>query len=147
MDWILDLLTTCTQHSELHFTDHWHRQTSVLNLLVSTIRFLATASNSGDSSASRAQVLLSQPPAQNSCQLTTNWVQGSLPFHTNLPVFSSQTDFQLNSLTPNQLLHVPSLNWTAENSNLFLWAPSLTRGRGYLLYMMLALASIVFLGS
>jgi hypothetical protein len=31
-------------------------------------RSLATASNSRDSSASRARVLLSQPPVQNSCQ-------------------------------------------------------------------------------
>jgi hypothetical protein len=32
MDWILDLLTTCIHHSELHFTHHWHTQTSVLSL-------------------------------------------------------------------------------------------------------------------
>jgi hypothetical protein len=32
---------------------------------------LATACNRGDSSAPRAQVLSSQPPAQNPCQLTT----------------------------------------------------------------------------
>jgi hypothetical protein len=38
---------------------------------VLTSRSLATASNSGDSSASRAQVLLSQPPVQNSCQLSS----------------------------------------------------------------------------
>jgi hypothetical protein len=31
---------------------------------------LATASNSGESSASRPQVFLSQPPVQNSCQLS-----------------------------------------------------------------------------
>jgi hypothetical protein len=41
---------------------------------------------------------------------STKWV----PFHTNLLVFSSQADIQLDSLT-NQLLHVTSLNWTAEN--------------------------------
>jgi hypothetical protein len=35
---------------------------------VFTVRSLATASNSRDSSASRAQVLLSQPPVQNSHQ-------------------------------------------------------------------------------
>jgi hypothetical protein len=41
--WIgeLDLLTTCIHHSELHFIVHWHAQTSVLSLLVSTSRFLA----------------------------------------------------------------------------------------------------------
>jgi hypothetical protein len=36
---------------------------------VLTSRSLATACNSGDSSASRAQILVSQPPVQNSCQL------------------------------------------------------------------------------
>jgi hypothetical protein len=36
---------------------------------VLTSRSLATASNSGDSSASRAQVILSQLPMQNSCQI------------------------------------------------------------------------------
>jgi hypothetical protein len=33
MNWILDLLTTCIHHSELHFTDHWHTQTNVRSLL------------------------------------------------------------------------------------------------------------------
>jgi hypothetical protein len=37
MDCILDLLTTCIHHSELNFTDHWHR-----SITVSTSRFLAT---------------------------------------------------------------------------------------------------------
>jgi hypothetical protein len=40
---------------------------------VLTRRSLATASISGDSSASRAQVFLSQPPVQNSCQFSTNY--------------------------------------------------------------------------
>jgi hypothetical protein len=38
---------------------------------VFTSRSLATASNRGDSSASRAQDLFSQPPVQNSCQMST----------------------------------------------------------------------------
>jgi hypothetical protein len=33
MDWWMYLLTTCTHNSELHFTDHWHVQTSALSLL------------------------------------------------------------------------------------------------------------------
>jgi hypothetical protein len=37
---------------------------------VITIHSLATASNGGDSSASRAHVLSSQPPMQNSTELT-----------------------------------------------------------------------------
>jgi hypothetical protein len=52
-----------------------------------------------------------------------NWVPGWQPFHTNLLVFPSQADFQLNSLT-NQLLHVTSLNWTADNWLKLGWCPS-----------------------
>jgi hypothetical protein len=37
------LLTTCTDHSKLHFTDHWHTETSVLkSITVLTSCFLAT---------------------------------------------------------------------------------------------------------
>jgi hypothetical protein len=50
---------------------------------------LATASNDGDSSASHAQVLLTQLPLQK-------WQLTWRPFHTNLLDFSSQADFQLN---------------------------------------------------
>jgi hypothetical protein len=65
-------------------------------------------------------MLLSQPLVQNSCQLSTDWIQIWRPFHSNLIVFSSEADFQLSypdnwtlSLT-NQLLHVTSFNWTAD---------------------------------
>jgi hypothetical protein len=75
LDWILDLLTTYAHDSEL--------QIITASLLISTIHklpqqppsfsillclhqpFLATASNSGDSSSSWSQVLSSQPPVQN----------------------------------------------------------------------------------
>jgi hypothetical protein len=79
----LDLLTTYTHDSEL--------QANITPSLISTIdksplhplsvfprccdftsRSLATASNTRDSSASRAQVLSSAPPVQNS---TDNWSQ------------------------------------------------------------------------
>jgi hypothetical protein len=43
-------------------------------------RFLATASNSRDSSASHAQVLFPQPPVQNSCQFS----QSQLPYRLQL---------------------------------------------------------------
>jgi hypothetical protein len=79
-------------------------------------RSLATASNSGDSSASLAQVLLLQPPVQNSCQLppTTNWVPGWRPFHTSLLVFSSHADFSTNSFLHNlQYRTELSTNWVA----------------------------------
>jgi hypothetical protein len=66
---------------------------------------MAAASTERNSSASRTQILLSQPPMQNSLSTDnwTNWVPGWRPFHTNLLVFSSQADFQLtteHSLSP-----------------------------------------------
>jgi hypothetical protein len=63
----------------------------------------------GDSSASSAQVLLSQPPVQNSLSTenSTNWVPGWRPFHTNFLVISSQADFQLNWQV-NPLSHQPA---------------------------------------
>jgi hypothetical protein len=80
LDWWIDLLTTHIYDSKI--------QTITTPPLISTIhkspqhplrvfpayydfisRSLATASNSGDSSASRAQVLSSQPPAHNSLNL------------------------------------------------------------------------------
>jgi hypothetical protein len=48
--WIgeLDLLTTCTHHLKLHFTNDWHTQTSVLKSdALSTVHFLATDFNTG----------------------------------------------------------------------------------------------------
>jgi hypothetical protein len=79
--WIdeLDLLTTCTHHSELQvitalprisaFYKSLHAK-SFPSLLCLQQPFLATACNTGNSSSSRAQVLLSQSPVQNSTQLT-----------------------------------------------------------------------------
>jgi hypothetical protein len=98
-----------------------HTQTSVLSLLVSTSRFLAMAFTSGDSSASRTQFLLSQPPVQNSCQLTTQ-LSGSQAGGHFTPISSSSlhrltfnwTDNWSLSLT-TQLLHVTSLNRNADN--------------------------------
>jgi hypothetical protein len=66
------------------------------------------------------QVLLSQPPSQNSCLLTTQLIGSQAGGHfTPCPSllftgFQPTTD---NWLTHNQLLHVTSLNWTVENFN------------------------------
>jgi hypothetical protein len=83
--WIgwIDLLTTYI-HSRLGTTGNYSGIANLHNSQITpaptkpfsaccivTIRFLATASNSGDSSASRPQVILSQRPVQNSCQLST----------------------------------------------------------------------------
>jgi hypothetical protein len=82
-------------------------------------RFPATASTEGDSSASRTQVLLSEPPMQNSLSTdnSTNWVPGWRLFHTNLLVFSSQPDFQRNLIATEVSLthHITSLTWTADD--------------------------------
>jgi hypothetical protein len=51
---------------------------------MSTSSSVATASNSGEISASRAQVLLSQPPVYNSCQLSTQINTAFLPLNAEL---------------------------------------------------------------
>jgi hypothetical protein len=82
MDWWMDLLTTYTHHSELQVItalslistvykspQHPLSLFSACCILIS--RFLGKASNNGDSSASRAQVFLLQPPMHNSYELST----------------------------------------------------------------------------
>jgi hypothetical protein len=79
-DWRLDLLTTFAHHSELQVitalpllsTVHksLHRKSSPARNNFNS-RFLVTDVNSGDSSASRAQVLLSKFQYRTDCQLST----------------------------------------------------------------------------
>jgi hypothetical protein len=68
MDWISDLLTTFTHHSELQAINsaiaNLH-DPSIFKPAVFTRRSLATVSNSGDSSASRAHVVPSPTLVQN----------------------------------------------------------------------------------
>jgi hypothetical protein len=111
----MDLLTTYTHHSELQVITALSVISTLYKLLqhplslfqpaVFISRSLAKASNSGDSSASRAQVLSSQPPVQTSalnrqvttivqslinfpcraqlnCQHSTNWTAPVLFFIT-----------------------------------------------------------------
>jgi hypothetical protein len=81
MDWILDLLTTWTHDWELHLTtvlslistihkSPQHSLSLFKHAVSSPAIPLATACNSGDSSDSRAQALLSPQPVQNSCQFS-----------------------------------------------------------------------------
>jgi hypothetical protein len=80
MDWWMDLLTTYTHDWELHANTVPPLSSTIYKsptkpfpaCCVFTSRSLATASNSGGSLASRAQVLSSQPSVQN-C-LTTDFV-------------------------------------------------------------------------
>jgi hypothetical protein len=81
LGWRIDLLSTSTHHSELEvitvlplISALYISPQHPLNIFPAwcffNSRSLEIASNSGDSSASRDQVLLSQPPSQN---LTRNW--------------------------------------------------------------------------
>jgi hypothetical protein len=145
MDWLLDILTTCIHHSELHFTVHWHTQTSVLSLLQSPIAISwQRISHRKYNSLTelyipdiRYKVLFPQPHSLQltlfftaSCtelpirwQPSTHWVPGWRPFHTELLAFSSRAEFQLTtenwilSLT-SQLLHFTQLNCTEPS-----WGP------------------------
>jgi hypothetical protein len=84
----MGLLTTYTHHSELHALNNSVACLHTLQSITAPTKFfptccvftspsLSTVSNNGDSSASPAQFLFSQPPVQISTitwQLTTNWV-------------------------------------------------------------------------
>jgi hypothetical protein len=113
----MDLLTTCIHHSELHFTDHWHTQTSVLSLLQSPLAV---------SSQRLLPVEILQFPALRlSLHILPCWTQlstdnpqltGSQASSHFTPSYSSQVDFQLkwqlNSLThqPATSRHFTQLN-------------------------------------
>jgi hypothetical protein len=124
MDW----LTTCVHHSELHFADHWHIQTSVLCLIqcplaVSWQRLLPREIL--QLPALRSYCHYRPCRTRLNCQPSTNWVPGWRPFHTNLLVFFSHADFQLTTVLSlaNQLLQDTSLNWTADNWLQLGWYP------------------------
>jgi hypothetical protein len=126
MIWWMDLLTICIYHWELHFTEFTDKQR-----LVSSVYYNLQQSFPGNGfyRGTFFSFPHSGPPITAACaellstDNSTNWVSIWRPFHTNLLVFSSQADFQLNwqlntlSLT-NQLLHVTSLSWTADSSSL-----------------------------
>jgi hypothetical protein len=101
----LDLLTTYTQLEVQVITAlanlHTLQITTALANLFSVCcvisSSIATASNSGDSRASRAQVLSSQPPVQNSTlnqQVTTNCVAPTVFLTTTLHGPSIKHRFQ-----------------------------------------------------
>jgi hypothetical protein len=107
LDGWMDLLTTYTHDSELQaitappLISPIHKSPQyLLSLLpaccVLTSRSLATASNSGDSSVSRSQVLSSQLPVQNwsQCQsyVTTDGHSASLSWN-KAPIWGLRPDF------------------------------------------------------
>jgi hypothetical protein len=90
-----------TLYRSLTHTDYFPLSTTV-----SSSRFLATASTEGDSSACRTQVLLSQRPVQNSCQLTTQ-LGPRLATISHQPASFPYTVFQLNCQL-NSPTHLPA---------------------------------------
>jgi hypothetical protein len=103
--WWMDVLTTYAQdwnykQLQLYRWSPQHKLSLFPACCVFISLSLATASNNGDSSASRSQVLSSQRPVQIS---TPNWLQPTDPsqagghFITTHRVFSSQPDFQLST--------------------------------------------------
>jgi hypothetical protein len=104
MDWILNLLTPLGTTSNYSATADLH--TLQFNTApakpfpvccVLNRRFLATDSNSGDTSSSRAQVLLSQPPVQNSCQFYCQLNCNAVSFQP--PMQSSTLESHLKRLS------------------------------------------------
>jgi hypothetical protein len=159
MDWWMDLLITCTHHSELQvrvitaplsISTIQRSPQHPLNLFqpaVFSSRYLSTGSSNGDSSAFPAHVvtvswisrtvnstiepsLLSLPcRARLTCPTSTNWVPGWRPFRTNLLLFSSQVDFQLAT----ELFHTPtkySLHFTQLNYTQLAWGTRYIASRG-----------------
>jgi hypothetical protein len=116
MDWILDLLTTCIHRSELHFTDHWHRLvSSVYHSLHEPFpgngfyrgRFFNFPRSGPLVIAARAELFVSWQ---------INWLGPRLAVISHQPpslLFTGWLSTEL-SLT-NELLHVTSLHWTADN--------------------------------
>jgi hypothetical protein len=76
----LQVITALSLISTLY---KWPQHPLSLFQPVLTSRSLTTASKSGDSAASRAQVLLSQPPVQNSCQLDYSAISTQPPLQSS----------------------------------------------------------------
>jgi hypothetical protein len=124
-EWIYWPLVYTTRKYILQITDT-HRPVSSVYYSLSTSRFLATASTEGDSSASRTQVLLSQSPVQNSCQLKTQLTGSQCGGHFTPPSWSSLhrliSNWKLNSLT-----HQPAASRHFTQLNCWQVQPKLTR--------------------
>jgi hypothetical protein len=107
---ILDLLTLLRTTSNYIATANLHTFQIIRSpakpfsaCCVLTGRFLATASNSGDSSTSRIQVLLSQPPMKGGCQLlqlpTVNYQLNSSAISCQPSLQSSILDCQSSTFS------------------------------------------------
>jgi hypothetical protein len=105
MNWKLDLLTqfgTTSNHSSIASFHTLQITTALVKRFPDCVlngSSLATVSNSGDSSATRAQDLLSQSPLQSSCQFS------QLPSAKNLVVIYSELLPQSKSKSTLKLLY------------------------------------------
>jgi hypothetical protein len=138
----MDLLTTYTHHSGIQVitapplisTDHKSLHVKSSPACSVNSRSLTTASNGGDSSASRSQVLSSQPPVQNSVlnwQLTINCIKSK-----------SKTKSHYDWRSVSQYVLVSNPIWGSWPDIYYCFTVTVL-----FLYMLLALASAVFLGS
>jgi hypothetical protein len=117
-------------------------------------RSLTTAYNSGDSSASRAKVLSSQPPVHNStglttpeldCRFSTDWVKSQSQSHSHIATDGRSVSQSVSlGVEPHLGLMARYLLLFDSYGLVFCGAPSLTRRRVCHLYMLLTLASAVF---
>jgi hypothetical protein len=93
MDWIFGLLTTCTHHSEIQviralllictfYKSPQHPLSLLQACCVFNSRSLATASNSGDSSASRAHVVTVRRISRNWTLIFTSKLLHFIPLHS-----------------------------------------------------------------
>jgi hypothetical protein len=116
MDWILDLLTLCTHHSELQVITALSPVSTLYKSPQHPLRLFqpagtghsqAKASNNGDTSASSSQVLLLQPPVQNSCQFP-ELTSATYQLSTNCRAISSQSPLQNSADCQPPTLSQPS---------------------------------------
>jgi hypothetical protein len=138
----MDLLTTYKHQSELHVTtalslistlykSTQHPLSLFPSCCVFISRFLATTSNSGDSSASRAQVPSSQPPLQSSAELVAPLLFFTTPRRGQHPVFSGcmRNRCQGNVFTEPLPRNGPDTTATAIHATLLMGADSHIEGR------------------
>jgi hypothetical protein len=80
---------------------------------VSSSRFLAMVSNSEDTSASHAHVLLSQPPMQNSCQMKTQLTGSQAGGHSTPTSLVFSLQLTCNWQLTAELSHSPTSYFTS----------------------------------
>jgi hypothetical protein len=132
MDWWMDLLTTCIHHLELHFTVHWHTQTSVLGLLqpplsVSGQRFLPKEILQLPALRS----LCHSCPCRTLCQLATQLTRSKAGGHFTPTSLSSLHRVPSNWQLTTELSHSPTTYCTSLHSTELLKNDSGSQNQSY----------------